>query len=213
MGNYIANNRGLMDCLYNFFFYLTGNLLFAGGFLFTWVEFFYIKYFDTNLRQKVTYDLGEIVDYENPRIVGRNRRPAHAFLRSFNNKGECISYWNSFNRLDSSLDNVLYLTGEPGKPLKDNSWKFALVGNPKESPIGWEQPSYEKSKDWDFISLPGHWQLQGYDVPLYTNTAYPFAFDPPRARRDGTWTMTACDMGLGSSSDNKGLLNPKEPGI
>ena len=49
-----------------------------------------------------------------------------------------------------------------------------------------------------YHNILGHWQLQGYDIPLYTNTSYPFAFDPPRARRNGTWVMTACDLGLGA---------------
>ena len=38
------------------------------------------------------------------------------------------------------------------------------------------------------MALPSHWQLQGHDIPIYTNTAYPFAFDPPRARRTGMYT-------------------------
>lgn len=33
---------------------------------------------------------------------------------------------------------------------------------------------------WDEIEVPGHWVLQGYGDPLYTNTAYPFPIDPPR---------------------------------
>ena len=52
----------------------------------------------------------------------------------------------------------------------------------------------------------GHWQLQGYDIPIYTNTVYPFAFDPPRARRNGSWVMTACDLGLGAPSGRIGCL-------
>lgn len=36
------------------------------------------------------------------------------------------------------------------------------------------------AQDWDEIEVPGHWVLQGYGDPLYTNTAYPFPIDPPR---------------------------------
>jgi len=28
--------------------------------------------------------------------------------------------------------------------------------------------------DWDNITVPGSWQLQGYGIPIYTNVKYPF---------------------------------------
>lgn len=192
MGNSISSQRTFTDNLYKFLFWLTGTFLFDGGKVFSMIQWLYIRNFDSKIRQKVTYDVGDVVDYENPRIVGRHRRPAHTFLRSFKSTEECIRFWSDSNRTDSLLDNIHYLTGEAGKPVNDQSWKFLLVGTPKESPAGWEQPSFNTEskavtagnccKNWDFIALPGHWQLQGHDAPLYTNTVYPFAFDPPRCR-------------------------------
>ncbi|KAG9871928.1 beta-galactosidase, partial [Aureobasidium melanogenum] len=32
---------------------------------------------------------------------------------------------------------------------------------------------------WSSITVPGHWQLQGYGKPQYTNTVYPFPVCPP----------------------------------
>ncbi|THY32704.1 hypothetical protein D6D01_02521 [Aureobasidium pullulans] len=32
---------------------------------------------------------------------------------------------------------------------------------------------------WSSITVPGHWQLQGYGKPHYTNTVYPFPVCPP----------------------------------
>ena len=32
---------------------------------------------------------------------------------------------------------------------------------------------------WDRITVPGHWQLQGYGAPAYTNVRYPFPVEPP----------------------------------
>ncbi|HEY1485979.1 MAG TPA: beta-galactosidase, partial [Micromonosporaceae bacterium] len=32
---------------------------------------------------------------------------------------------------------------------------------------------------WSRITVPGHWQLQGYGRPAYTNVSYPFPIDPP----------------------------------
>lgn len=189
MGGAISSQRSFTDTLYRNLFWLSTTVLFDGGNVFAFVQVLYRRYFDTNIRQKVTYEVGEIVDHENSKIVGRNRRPAHAFLRSLKSTDECLRYWSDNDRLESALENIFYLTGEPGKPINDQSWKFRLVGSPKESPAGWELPDFKAESassskkptgSWDSIALPGHWQLQGYDTPLYTNTVYPFAFDPPR---------------------------------
>jgi beta-galactosidase/evolved beta-galactosidase subunit alpha len=37
---------------------------------------------------------------------------------------------------------------------------------------------------WNSIEVPGHWQLQGYGRPQYTNVQYPFAVDPPNIPSD-----------------------------
>lgn len=74
------------------------------------------------------------------------------------------------NRLDTR---AYYL---PPKTLSLNGeWDFNYVGSPLLAPI-------PTDKDVDFsgkISVPGHWQLQGYGKPHYTNTVYPFSVDPP----------------------------------
>ncbi|KAG0652338.1 beta-galactosidase [Hyphodiscus hymeniophilus] len=36
-----------------------------------------------------------------------------------------------------------------------------------------------ESMKWSSITVPGHWQLQGYGIPQYTNTVYPFPVCPP----------------------------------
>ena len=191
MGNFISKQRRLNDFAFHMLEYIGKDLLHAPGLPYDLIQWMYSSFFDSHLRQKVSYDVGEVVDYENPKIVGRNRRSAHAFLRSFKTTDECLTYWSDSNRTDSTLHNVFYLTGEAGMPLNDGSWKFLLVGTPKESPLGWELPTFNtdnksaKQEDveinnWNTIAVPGHWQLQNYDVPLYSNTVYPFAFDPPR---------------------------------
>ena len=67
----------------------------------------------------------------------------------------------------------------------------------------------EKKNKWRPMRMPSHWQLEGYDVPIYTNTGYPFEFDPPYVRRTGKWTLTDCDTGLGGTNVPSCTLNPK----
>ena len=109
------------------------------------------------------------------------------------------------------MKNVFYLTGLAGLPDDSYTWKFVLRSEPTDLPLNWEQAGYE-DKQWHDIQLPGHWQMQGYDIPIYTNTSYPFVFDPPYVSRTGSWYSTFCDKGLGGTTENSGSLSKAEPG-
>jgi beta-galactosidase len=46
--------------------------------------------------------------------------------------------------------------------------------------------------DWERIRVPGHWQLQGWGAPAYTNVRYPIPLDvprPPRANPVGDYRL------------------------
>lgn len=48
--------------------------------------------------------------------------------------------------------------------------------SPPEAP----EPSEDISDDaWSSINVPGHWQLQGWGKPNYTNTQFPIPVCPP----------------------------------
>ncbi|CAN6651374.1 hypothetical protein TRVA0_025S00562 [Trichomonascus vanleenenianus] len=55
----------------------------------------------------------------------------------------------------------------------NGEWKFHY----SESPL--LAPGYNDSVEWGTINVPGHWQLQGYGRPQYTNTVYPIPVNPP----------------------------------
>lgn len=55
----------------------------------------------------------------------------------------------------------------------DGTWKFSYSQNYKSAIKGFEKTDFDCSS-WDDIEVPGHIQLQGYDKPHYTNTAYPW---------------------------------------
>ena len=54
-------------------------------------------------------------------------------------------------------------------------WQFRYSATPVESP----SPATVDSGTWSSIQVPGHWQLQGYGTPHYTNVQYPFPVCPP----------------------------------
>ena len=100
-------------------------------------------------------------DWENPRVVGRNKEPGHVPLVPYTDihsaligKRENSPYWRSLN----------------------GTWKFRWAPNPDAAPDDLYLVDLDDS-DWDEIPVPANWQLHGYDVPMYTNVQYPFPID------------------------------------
>ncbi len=107
-------------------------------------------------------------DWENPEMVGWRKEAGHATLMPFQDietalKGvpEDSAYYQSLN----------------GK------WKFHWVRKPADRPVDFYQPGYDV-RCWKEIRVPGHMELQGYDIPIYTNILYQFPPDPPHIPHD-----------------------------
>lgn len=83
-------------------------------------------------------------DWENPRVTGRNRAPAHVPLAE------------AADRLDL-----------------DGTWQFHWAPDPKSAPGRFMEPE-ASLEGWDEIAVPCSWQLQGHGQPMYTNVQYPF---------------------------------------
>lgn len=64
------------------------------------------------------------------------------------------------------------------------TWKFHWVEKPALRNNVFFQSGYDVS-GWDDIAVPGSWQVQGYDRPIYSNVIYPWAkndwIEPPTA--------------------------------
>ncbi len=63
----------------------------------------------------------------------------------------------------------------------DGQWQFYLFDQPEKVPESW---LYSDSGSEQDITVPGNWQLQGYDYPIYTNVKYPFPCNPPLVPED-----------------------------
>lgn len=63
----------------------------------------------------------------------------------------------------------------------DGIWDFAYFRNNTECP---ENIHIDKSSLKKRIEVPGSWELQGFDAPIYTDTRYPFPADPPKVPQD-----------------------------
>ncbi|MFI1744358.1 glycoside hydrolase family 2 TIM barrel-domain containing protein [Thalassobellus sediminis] len=58
-------------------------------------------------------------------------------------------------------------------------WKFNLANSPSERPFYFFKTDYDIS-DWKDIIVPGNWETQGFDIPIYTNVKYPHDKTPPK---------------------------------
>ena len=86
-------------------------------------------------------------------------------------------------RLEAHSDHVVY-GNKTEYMLKQSSlrvdmngiWKFAYAKNMSLAIEGFEKNEFDCST-WDDIRVPSHIQMEGYGVPIYTNTTYPWEAD------------------------------------
>ncbi|MBN1179215.1 MAG: DUF4981 domain-containing protein [Anaerolineae bacterium] len=104
-------------------------------------------------------------DWQTPHVVGRNKQPAHATL---------FPYPDAESALAGRSPWVTSLNGR---------WQFHWAPHPAAAPADFYRPDFD-AQGWDTIAVPGNWQLQGYDTPIYTNIQYPFPVDVPRVPED-----------------------------
>ncbi len=98
------------------------------------------------------FDYDKIKD---PRFFKENVLPAHAALHFYANADEAEQERSS---LTQTLDGV---------------WKFSYAVNRDSVVKGFEKEDYN-CRPWADIRVPAHIQLEGYDIPQYVNTQYPW---------------------------------------
>lgn len=77
------------------------------------------------------------------------------------------------------LKELAYENSDYYRCLND-AWKFYLSKNPEGIMEGFQDPDYD-SRRWQTIKVPGNWELQGFDSPVYVNVANEFKSNPPYA--------------------------------
>lgn len=102
-------------------------------------------------------------DLTNLEIIERNRVKSRAHFIPFSTERQALS----FDRGNSERFQLL-----------NGTWKFSYSETAYEAAPDFYKTEKDVS-DWDNIVVPGHWQLQGYDRPHYTNVDYPIPVDPP----------------------------------
>ena len=103
----------------------------------------------------------------NQYVNGVNREPARATSYSFKSEADALTCNRDAARMAS-------LNG---------TWKFNFAEDLSKTPLDFYQDGFDVSS-WDDIKVPSCWDVQGYGYPIYTNTKYPFPYNPPYIDRD-----------------------------
>lgn len=95
---------------------------------------------------------------ENPDVIGINKLPPRATFFPYNSLE--LAQENTI----SKADNYLLLNG---------IWKFNYSESLESRPIDFYKEDYDTT-NWSTIKVPANWEIEGFGVPIYVNTTYPF---------------------------------------
>lgn len=108
-----------------------------------------------------------IAEWENPSVNQVNRERIRAHF---------IPYASETDAVKRNKDAALRVS-------LNGTWKFNYAKNPESRPVGFYKNGYNTQK-WNKIEVPGSWELQGFDAPIYTDVKYPFPPNPPFLPKD-----------------------------
>ncbi|AXP82989.1 Beta-galactosidase [Mariniflexile rhizosphaerae] len=111
----------------------------------------------------LSFAQSEANEWENPTVVDRNKETGRA---SF------VLYEDETSALTDLPENSKFYQSLNGE------WKFTLVKQPANRPLDFYNVNLDDS-NWSTINVPSNWELQGFDIPIYTNIVYPFPRNPP----------------------------------
>lgn len=125
---------------------------------------------------------------ENPELTGEGQRLPHTVLRPYADAGQAARAGDS----------------TPFTQSLDGTWRFAYADHVRQAPADFAGPGTDIS-GWSRIQVPGVWQQQGFDRPIYRNVPSEIApYDPPRVPDDlnpvGTYVR---DFTIGSGWDQR----------
>lgn len=97
--------------------------------------------------------------HQDPIISGINRLAPRASVYSYADQKSALTLDREKSTRFASLN---------------GDWDFAWYPKPADVP---EMPN--GVTEWKKIAVPSNWEMQGYGIPIYTNSVYPFPVNPP----------------------------------
>ncbi len=103
-------------------------------------------------------------DWQNPAVFEKGQNLPHAFHIPYSSRERAVQ------NLPRTCENYQLLNG---------MWKFKWVETPAQVPVDFCQPDFD-AEEWDEITVPSNWQMEGYGHPKFRNVALSFESDPPK---------------------------------
>ena len=113
------------------------------------------------------------VPWQNPEVNAINREPMRAHFIPFKSEREALAQLKK-----PILERLKLNTAAERRVSLNGTWQFNYAKNPAEAPSDFWKEDYDTS-NWNPIQVPGSWELQGFDAPIYTDVSYPFPPNPP----------------------------------
>lgn len=107
---------------------------------------------------------GSLYYWENPAIIQENKEAGHVIAMPYDDFASAAARGKSPYQ----------------KPL-NGSWRFYWQMGVEGLPEHFQSEGFDDSA-WDFIEVPGVWQLQGYGKPVYLSSSYPDAIETAREK-------------------------------
>ncbi len=116
--------------------------------------------------------------WQNARIFQINREPMQAHMTPFVSEDAALKQLElpDVDRFEVNPSVVRRIT-------LDGTWKFLFSKNESACPKDFYRSNFNVKK-WKDIQVPGSWELQGFDSPIYTDVSYPFPANPPYVPTD-----------------------------
>ncbi|MEH6407082.1 MAG: glycoside hydrolase family 2 TIM barrel-domain containing protein [Leeuwenhoekiella sp.] len=102
-------------------------------------------------------------EWENPSILDRHKIEGRSDFILYTEASQALKNKSESSDLYKSLN---------------GTWKFMIVKHPGERPKDFYKVALD-DKNWDDITVPSNWEIEGFDIPIYTNITYPFPKNPP----------------------------------
>ena len=116
----------------------------------------------------VSCEINQQEEWEDPSVFNINRQLARAHFFPFESEELALKNDPFQSKYFQSLN---------------GDWKFNFSPNPKKRPKNFYKTNYDDT-NWSDIKVPGHWELQGWSVPIYLDEEYPFPPNPPFVPHD-----------------------------
>lgn len=115
---------------------------------------------------KMSFSVKMLADWQNPKVTGINKEPYHSTFVSYGDEATAI--------ISEGYES-------PYRVLLNGLWSFYFAECINEVPDKFYEKNYDCS-NWSSVAVPGSWQMQGYDKPIYSNIRYPFTPDKEKLK-------------------------------